>query len=92
VFDSEVFMEAAGGYCIIQYMHYLLDEWQEQLHFEAVPVYTQFGRLFKMKAVTFMTELASIKLTLFILWSALPPCVPAIVDSFYKFTVHGLGY
>jgi autophagy-related protein 9 len=87
VFDSEVLMKA-----IVQYTHYLPDEWREQLHSKAV--HTQFGELFAMKAVTFATELASVVLTPFILWFALPPCAPAIVDFFREFTVHvdGLGY
>jgi len=57
-------------------------------------VHTQFGELFPMKAVTFVTELTSVVLTPFILWFALPPCAPAIVDFFREFTVHvdGLGY
>jgi autophagy-related protein 9 len=87
VFDSEVLMEA-----IVLYTHYLPDEWREQLHSKVV--HTQFGDLFAMKAVTFATELASVVLTPFILWFALPPCAPAIVDFFREFTVHvdGLGY
>ena len=39
-----------------------------------------------MKPVTFATELASVVLTPFILWFALPPCAPAIVDFFREFT------
>ncbi|KAH9180820.1 APG9-domain-containing protein [Lactarius sanguifluus] len=87
VFDSEVLMEA-----LVQYTHYLPDEWRAQLH--AKTVHTQFGELFQMKVVTFVTELASVVLTPFILWFALPPCAPAIVDFFREFTVHvdGLGY
>lgn len=87
VFDSEVLMEA-----IVQYTHFLPDEWREQLHSKAV--HTQFGELFAMKAVTFATELASVVLTPFVLWFALPSCAPAIVDFFREFTVHvdGLGY
>jgi autophagy-related protein 9 len=87
VFDSEVLMKE-----LVQYTHYLPDEWRAQLHSKAV--HTQFGELFVMKAVTFATELASVVLTPFILWFALPPCAPAIVDFFREFTVHvdGLGY
>ncbi|KAI9446179.1 APG9-domain-containing protein [Lactarius indigo] len=87
VFDSEVLMEA-----LVQYTHYLPDEWRAQLH--AKTVHTQFGELFQMKVVTFVTELTSVVLTPFILWFALPPCAPAIVDFFREFTVHvdGLGY
>ncbi|KAI0293550.1 autophagy protein Apg9-domain-containing protein [Russula brevipes] len=65
VFDPDMLMKA-----IVQYTHYLPDEWREQLHSKAVV------------------------LTPFILWFALPPCAPAIVDFFREFTVHvdGLGY
>jgi len=87
VFDSEVLMEA-----LVQYTHYLPDEWRAQLH--AKIVHTQFGELFPMKVATFVTELTSVVLTPFVLWFALPPCAPAIVDFFREFTVHvdGLGY
>ena len=87
VFDSEVLMEA-----LVQYTHYLPDEWREQLHSKAV--HTQFGELFPLKPATFATELASVVLTPFILWFTLPECAPAIVDFFREFTVHvdGLGY
>ena len=87
VFDSEVLMKA-----LVQYTHYLPDEWRVQLHSKTV--HTQFGELFMLKPVTFATELAGVVLTPFILWFALPPCAPAIVDFFREFTVHvdGLGY
>ncbi|KAI0306296.1 autophagy protein Apg9-domain-containing protein [Multifurca ochricompacta] len=87
VFDPDVLMKA-----LVQYTHYLPDEWRTQLHSKVV--HTQFGELFAMKVVTFATELTSVVLTPFILWFALPPCAPAIVDFFREFTVHvdGLGY
>ena len=46
-----------------------------------------------MKAIAFATELASVVLTLFIVWFSLPPCVPIIVDFSRKFTFPDrLGY
>jgi len=46
------------------------------------------------QVVTFTTELATVVLTLSILWFVLPPCTPAKVDFFHEFTVHinRLGY
>ncbi|KAI0263381.1 autophagy protein Apg9-domain-containing protein [Gloeopeniophorella convolvens] len=87
VFDPELLMTE-----LVQYTHYLPDEWREQLHAKAV--HAQFGELFSMKVLTFAKELASVVLTPFILWFALPPCAPALVDFFREFTVHvdGLGY
>ena len=47
-----------------------------------------------MQAVTFATELATVVLMPSILWFVRPPCTPAKVDFFRKFTVHinRLGY
>lgn len=47
-----------------------------------------------MKISIFLTELASVLLTPFILWYSLPPCAERIVDFFREFTWHvdGLGY
>ncbi|KAI0065542.1 APG9-domain-containing protein [Artomyces pyxidatus] len=87
VFDSEMLMLA-----VVQYTHYLPDEWRAQLHARAV--HQQFGELFAMKILIFANELVSVVLTPFILWFSLPPCAPAIIDFFREFTVHvdGLGY
>ena len=47
-----------------------------------------------MKITIFLSELASVLLTPFILWYSLPPCAERIVDFFREFTWHvdGLGY
>ncbi|RPD66515.1 APG9-domain-containing protein [Lentinus tigrinus ALCF2SS1-7] len=87
VFDPELLMTE-----VVQYTHYMPDEWKGQLH--SKKVHEGFGQLFAMKVVTFAQELLSVILTPFVLWYSLPPCAPAIVDFFREFTVHvdGLGY
>ena len=81
MFDSEVLMKA-----IVQYTPYLPDEWREYMRSKTV--HTQFGDLFVMKAVTFVTELSSVLLKLHTLWFSPPPCAAAIVDFFREFTDH----
>ncbi|KAH9945782.1 APG9-domain-containing protein [Epithele typhae] len=87
VFDPELLMTE-----VVQYTHYLPDEWKDQLHSKMV--HEEFGHLFEMKVMTFAQELASVLLTPFVLWYSLPQCAPAIVDFFREFSVHvdGLGY
>ncbi|CDO73643.1 hypothetical protein BN946_scf185014.g113 [Trametes cinnabarina] len=87
VFDPELLMSE-----VVQYTHYMPDEWKGALH--SKKVHAEFGQLFQMKVVIFTQELLSVLLTPFVLWYSLPPCAPAIVDFFREFTVHvdGLGY
>ncbi|KAI0362531.1 APG9-domain-containing protein [Trametes cingulata] len=87
VFDPELLMSE-----VVQYTHYLPDEWKGVLH--SKKVHAEFGALFQMKVVIFAQELLSVLLTPFVLWYSLPSCAPAIVDFFREFTVHvdGLGY
>ncbi|KII89178.1 hypothetical protein PLICRDRAFT_53644 [Plicaturopsis crispa FD-325 SS-3] len=87
VFDPEMLMEE-----VIQYTHYMPDEWKEQLHSQKV--HQEFGRLFAMKVMIFAQELISVVLTPLVLWFSLPRCAPAIIDFFRDFTVHvdGRGY
>ncbi|KAI0780544.1 APG9-domain-containing protein [Trametes elegans] len=87
VFDPELLMSD-----VVQYTHYMPDEWKGELH--SKKVHAEFGQLFQMKVVVFAQELLSVLLTPFVLWYSLPPCAPAIVDFFREFTVHvdGLGY
>ena len=87
VFDPELLMTE-----VIQYTHYMPDEWKGQLH--SKQVHAQFGELFAMKIMIYAQELLSVLLTPFVLWFSLPQCAPAIVDFFREFTVHvdGLGY
>lgn len=87
VFDPELLMTE-----VIQYTHYMPDEWKEQLHSKRV--HQEFGALFAMKILIFVQEIVSIVTTPFVLWFSLPPCAPAIVDFFHDFTVWvpGRGY
>ncbi|KAI0647440.1 APG9-domain-containing protein [Trametes meyenii] len=87
VFDPEELMRE-----VVQYTHYMPDEWKDELH--SKKVHAEFGQLFQMKVVVFAHELLSVILTPFVLWYSLPPCAAAIVDFFREFTVHvdGLGY
>lgn len=87
VFDPELLMSE-----VVQYTHYMPDEWRGLLH--SKKVHAEFGTLFQMKVLVFAQELASVLLTPFVLWYSLPTCAPAIVDFFREFTLHvdGLGY
>ncbi|KAI0345226.1 APG9-domain-containing protein [Trametopsis cervina] len=87
VFDPELLMTD-----VIQYTHYMPEEWKGQLH--SKKVHEQFGELFAMKIVIYGQELLSVLLTPLVLWYSLPGCAPAIVDFFREFSVHvdGLGY
>ncbi|KAF8136485.1 putative transmembrane protein [Boletus edulis] len=87
VFDPELLMTE-----VIQYTHYMPDEWKGQLH--AKQVHQEFGELFTLKIVNFLQEIVSVVTTPFVLWFSLPPCAPAIIDFFHDFTVWvpGRGY
>lgn len=87
VFDPELLMTE-----VIQYTHYLPDEWKGELHSKMV--HQEFGELFAMKIPIFAQEIVSVLTTPFILWFSLPSCAPAIVDFFHDFTVWipGRGY
>lgn len=99
VFDPELLMME-----VIQYTHYMPDEWKGQLHSKqarlllkclrvrmadlSVKVHQEFGELFAMKIVIFVQELISVVLTPFVLWLSLPPCAPSIIDFFHDFSIH----
>lgn len=53
-----------------------------------------FSRLFTLKLVVFLSEIASVFLTPLLLWSTLPSQAEPIVDFFREFTiqVEGVGY
>ncbi|KAJ7156996.1 putative transmembrane protein [Mycena crocata] len=87
VFDPEFLMTE-----VINYTHYMPDEWKDDLHSKRI--HKEFGQLFAMKVLIFVEELVSVVLTPFVLWFSLPDCAPAIIDFFREFTVHvdGRGY
>ncbi|KAJ4493420.1 putative transmembrane protein [Lentinula lateritia] len=87
VFDPEMLMTE-----VINYTHYMPDEWKAHLH--SKKVHQDFGELFAMKIMIFVEEVLSVVLTPFVLWFSLPNCAPAIIDFFREFSVHvdGRGY
>ena len=86
VFDPEYALRE-----VIEYTHYLPNEWRGRLHSDAVK--REFSTLYQMKILTFLEEIFSLILTPFILWFALPKCSDRIVDFFREFTIEvdGLG-
>lgn len=54
----------------------------------------EFSRLFTLKVVVFLSEIASVFLTPILLWRALPAQAESIVDFFREFTIHveGVGH
>ncbi|KAI0748469.1 APG9-domain-containing protein [Daedaleopsis nitida] len=58
VFDPELLMTE-----VVQYTHYMPDDWKGELH--SKKVHEEFGQLFAMKVVTFAQELLSVILTPF---------------------------
>ncbi|KAG9318603.1 autophagy protein Apg9-domain-containing protein [Chiua virens] len=87
VFDPELLMTE-----VIQYTHYMPDEWNDRLH--SKQVHQEFGELFSLKVVIFLQEIVSVVTTPFVLFLSLPSCAPAIIDFFHDFTVWvpGRGY
>ena len=88
---------------VIQFTHYMPNEWKGQLHSQKVcdgcnillsftdkttQIHKEFGKLFDMKIMIFVREMLSVVLTPFVLWLSLPQCAPAIVDFFREFTIH----
>lgn len=77
---------------VIEYTHYLPDQWRGRLHSDDVR--SEFALLYRMKVLVFFEEVLGIIFTPFILWFSLPKCSDRLVDFFREFTVHvdGLGY
>ncbi|KAL1408059.1 autophagy protein atg9 [Vanrija albida] len=77
---------------VVRFTHYLPNEWKGNLHSQKV--HLEFGKLFQLKVMIFVRELASVILTPFILWFSLPDCSAAILDFFREFSIHvdGMGY
>jgi hypothetical protein len=77
---------------IVEHTHYLPSEWRGKLH--SSEVHAEFSRFYQLKVTTFLSEVASVVTTPFVLWYSLPPCAPAIIDFFREFTIHvdGLGF
>ncbi|KAL9598786.1 MAG: hypothetical protein Q9219_004284 [cf. Caloplaca sp. 3 TL-2023] len=77
---------------VIEYTHYLPNQWRGRLHSDEVR--SEFALLYRMKVLVFLEEILGIIFTPFILWFSLPKCSDRLVDFFREFTVHvdGLGY
>jgi autophagy-related protein 9 len=87
VFDPEYALRQ-----VIEYTHYMPNQWKDRLHSDEVK--KEFSELYQMKIVIFLEEVLSIIFTPFVLWLSLPQCSDRIIDFFREFTIHvdGLGY
>ncbi|VEU22327.1 DEKNAAC103429 [Brettanomyces naardenensis] len=87
VFDPEASLRY-----VAQFTHYLPSSWEGRYHSEEVRV--EFCKLFNLKIVLVLKELASLVMLPFLLYVRLPDASERILDFFREFTVHvdGLGY
>ena len=90
--DNEVFDPEYALRNVIDYTHYMPNQWKDRLHSDEVK--REFAELYQMKIVIFLEEVLSIIFTPFVLWFSLPQCSDRIIDFFREFTIHvdGLGY
>lgn len=74
------------------YTHYLPKEWEGKYHTEAVK--DDFCKLYNLRFIILLRELASLITTPFILWFSLPKSTEAIIDFFRDSSLYvdGLGY
>ncbi|GAV50257.1 hypothetical protein ZYGR_0U01130 [Zygosaccharomyces rouxii] len=74
------------------YTHYLPAEWEGRYHTEEVK--NEFCKLYNLKIIILLRELASLIMTPFILWFSLPRSADRIVEFFRDNSVYvdGLGY
>ncbi|EDO15260.1 hypothetical protein Kpol_461p14 [Vanderwaltozyma polyspora DSM 70294] len=75
-----------------EFTHYLPKEWEGKHHTEDVK--QEFCKLYNIRLIILLRELASLVLTPFILWFSLPACSDRIVDFFSDSSTYidGLGY
>ncbi|KAF9356234.1 autophagy protein atg9 [Mortierella sp. AD094] len=87
IFEPELLLQE-----VVEYTHYLPNEWRDKLHTDEVR--KQFALLFEYNAVLFLLEFMSLILTPLILGFSLPSCSEKVIDFFREFTVHvdGVGY
>lgn len=90
--ENEVFAPDYYLGLVLEWLHYMPSEWQNDLH--STRVRDQFAQLFRMKATIFLDEILGLITAPFLLWFVLPRCSDRIVDFFREYTVHvdGLGY
>ncbi|KAG0043627.1 autophagy protein atg9 [Gryganskiella cystojenkinii] len=86
-FDPELLLRG-----VVEYTHYMPNEWREKLHTDEVR--KQFALLFEYNVVLFLLEFMSLVLTPLVLCISLASCSEKIIDFFREFTVHvdGVGY
>ncbi|KAJ6262146.1 hypothetical protein Dda_2951 [Drechslerella dactyloides] len=77
---------------VMYHTRYSPPEWKGRLHSDEVK--KEFSKLYELKIVIFLWEVASIILTPFVMWFSLPKCSDRVIDFFREFTVHvdGIGY
>ncbi|KAF8469107.1 autophagy protein Apg9-domain-containing protein [Kalaharituber pfeilii] len=77
---------------VINYTHYMPNEWQGKLHSDQVK--QDFMNLYGLKIMIFFEELLSVMTTPFVMWFSLYNCSDKIIDFFREFTIHvdGIGY
>lgn len=87
VFDPETSLKR-----VAEFTHYLPEEWDGRLHTDEVK--TEFAKLYDLKIMVIIRELASVIIIPFLLWFSLTKSSERIVDFFREFTIHvdGLGY
>lgn len=87
VFDPETSLKV-----VAEFTHYLPEEWEGRLHTDEVK--NEFSKLYDLKIMVIIRELASVIITPFLLWFSLSKSSERIVDFFREFTIHvdGLGY
>ncbi|SCU93702.1 LAMI_0E15302g1_1 [Lachancea mirantina] len=77
---------------LIDCIHYEPKEWRGRYHSEQVKL--EFCKLYNLKVILLLRELASLVLSPFILWFALPSSSGKIIDFIREVSVYvdGLGY
>ncbi|CAR30093.1 autophagy protein ATG9 [Lachancea thermotolerans CBS 6340] len=87
VFDPEESLRE-----VVSYLHYKPKEWEGKYHTEDVK--QDFCKLFNLRVILLLRELASLVMTPFILWFSLPKSSGKIVDFMREVSVYvdGLGY
>lgn len=90
--EASVFEPEGAMRQIIEFTHYMPDDWEGKLHTEKVK--RDFCLLYDLRVNIVLRELLSIVLNPLILWYNLPKCSTKIVDFFREFSVHvdGLGH
>ncbi|VUG18657.1 ATG9 [Brettanomyces bruxellensis] len=89
---NSVFDPEASLRYVAQFTHYLPRSWEGRYHSEAVR--SEFCKLFNLKIVLVLKEIASLIMLPYFLYFRLPSASKRIVDFFREFSVHvdNIGY